>query len=284
MRKDGVCAICLNQGELSFEHVPPRRAFNNRPAVAHTLRGFHLGNAHKKYPPLLRGHGGIGRRSICVACNGKTGTWYGEAFAEWTTQCLRFASRVDKDQLLLLPFTVRPLNVLKQILTMAIAIAGHRKSWPQIDTMRRFVLQPQSMQLPNQVVIRAYFNPTDPDRGHDHLTQNRLTGSCSVLDVSTGTSVFVFAEIAFPPMGYVVYFAEPGANVSEDFTSLCDLRSFLHSYYNRETSLFLSLPVRYPFGPAPGYYPNLRDPSQRKLLDDQRAIVTAFDDETYPSP
>jgi hypothetical protein len=29
--KNGRCHICGNVGELSFEHVPPEKAFNNKP-------------------------------------------------------------------------------------------------------------------------------------------------------------------------------------------------------------------------------------------------------------
>lgn len=30
---DGVCNICGNYGKLSFEHVPPKGAFNDRPVI-----------------------------------------------------------------------------------------------------------------------------------------------------------------------------------------------------------------------------------------------------------
>jgi len=30
---DGVCHICGERGALSFEHIPPKAAFNNRPVV-----------------------------------------------------------------------------------------------------------------------------------------------------------------------------------------------------------------------------------------------------------
>src|SRR5687767_2842842 len=137
MGKNGVCSLCLDTGPLSFEHVPPRRVFNSRPAVAHTIYGLHLGSKHDKPPVLLEGPRGLGRHALCQSCNGKTADWYGDAFAEWTMQCLCYAERLRGTSTVLLPFTIRPLNVLKQIATMAIAVSGCRESDPQIDPLRR---------------------------------------------------------------------------------------------------------------------------------------------------
>jgi hypothetical protein len=278
----GICSLCLERRQLSFEHVPPKRAFNNYPAVAHTLFGLNLGDRGKKPPPLLNGPGGLGRKSLCISCNGSTATWYGDAYADWTTQCLRYAPRVQDASELVLPFTIQPLNILKQIITMSVAVANHKVSWPQIDALRHFVLSRQAMSLPQHVIVRAYFNPIDPARKNPQLTQNRLSESCAVLDTRSGTSVFVFAEIAFPPMGYVVYFTNSNDIVSEDFESLCDIRRFSLYPYSRKTSLFLNMPTRHPFGPVPGYYPNLRASNQRQYLDDNHVVLMNRESKTLP--
>ena len=229
---------------------------------------------------MLRGRRGLGRKSFCERCNGSTGAWYGEAFADWTTQCLRYASKLRGVSEVLLPFTIQPLNVIKQIVTMGLAVAGTKSSSPLIDGLRRFVLNRQSMQMPTGVDVRAYFNPNDPARKAQQLTQNRLSESCAVLDIRSGTSVFVFAEIAFPPMGYVIYFVKPRDSVSSDFESLCDVRHFGDFHFRQEAAIFMNLPVRYPFGPVPGYYPNLNAKGQRQLLDDDHVVVTSRDRET----
>jgi hypothetical protein len=278
MRKMGTCSLCLEKRSLSFEHVPPRRVFNNRPAVAHTLYGLHLGSKHSKSPPLLRGAAGLGRNALCEQCNGRTAALYGDAFAEWTLQCLDYARRLHDTSTVLLPFTIKPLNVLKQIATMMIAVADTKTSSPSLNAIRHFVLSPQAMHLPYDVVVKAYFNPNDPARnGKPALTQNRLSESCAVLDIRSGTSVFVLAEVAFPPMGYVAYFAKRHDRVSDDFTSLCDLRQFSCHPVNRAATIFFQMPVRYPFGPVPGYYPNLNDPKLRQFVDDNHVLVTGKD-------
>jgi hypothetical protein len=271
----GTCSLCLDAGPLSFEHVPPRRVFNNNPTVAHTIYGLERGSQYKKMPLLLPAPRGLGCYAFCERCNGQTGAWYGEAFAVWTAQCLRYASKITSVSAVEVPFHIQPLNVLKQIATMAIAVSGSRKSNPTSDALRRFILSRQSMSLPPNIFFKTYFNPVDPARtGQPQLTQNRLSGSCAVLDIRSGNSVFIVAEIAFPPMGYVVYSMSPGEKASEDFESLCDIRRFFNNYYSQTASIFMRIPVRRPFGPVPGYYPNLRSGVGQKFLDDDHVVLT----------
>ncbi len=184
MRNVGICSLCLESRPLSFEHVPPRRVFNSRPAVAHTLYGLHLASEHKKSPPLMKARAGLGRRSLCEGCNGRTAALYGNAFAEWTVQCLRYAERLRDTSVVLLSFRLQPLNVLKQIATMIIVVSGSKTSSAPVDALRHFVLSPDSMQLPRDAHFKAYFNPTDPARSSTAvLTQNRMSESCAVMDV-----------------------------------------------------------------------------------------------------
>jgi hypothetical protein len=278
MERIGTCVLCLERRALSFEHVPPRRVFNNRPAVAHTIYGLHLGSKHDKPPVLLKGPGGLGRNALCQSCNGQTAAWYGDAFAEWTMQCLSYAERLRDTSTVLLPFTIKPLNVLKQIVTMSLAVAACKVADPQVDPLRRFVLSPHAMYLPDGVTFRSYFNPIDRARsGNAMLTQNRLSGSCAVLDVRSGSSVFVLAEVAFPPMGYVTYFSKSYERVSDDFATLCDIGRFGQYPLGRSDTLMFQLPVRYPFGPVPGYYPNLNDPKQKQFVDDNHVLLANTD-------
>jgi len=279
----GICSLCLEWRPLSFEHVPPRRAFNSRPAVAHTIYGLRVGSTHAKSPPLLKGAAGLGRHALCEQCNGRTGALYGDAFAEWTVQCLRYAERLRDTSTVLLPFTVRPLNVVKQIATMIIAVSGSTVSSPSMDAVRHFVLSPQSMHLPPDVSFKVYFNPSDPARtAKPLLTQNRLSESCAILDVRTGTSVFVLAEVSFPPMGYVAFVAKSNERVSDDFASLCDIRRFTCYSLGREVTLMFQMPVRYPFGPVPGYYPNLNNSRERQFVDDDHVVLAGKSNAANP--
>jgi 5-methylcytosine-specific restriction endonuclease McrA len=73
----GKCRICGNDGQLSFEHVPPQAAFNNAPAVGYTM------DEHLRAEgdlALMRGEKsqrGVGAFTLCIKCNNDTGAWYG---------------------------------------------------------------------------------------------------------------------------------------------------------------------------------------------------------------
>jgi hypothetical protein len=69
-----VCHICGVNGKLSFEHVPPRAAFNNRRVVK---VGFDDA-AHLGPDQVPRGQiqqRGAGAYTLCESCNNWTGNW-----------------------------------------------------------------------------------------------------------------------------------------------------------------------------------------------------------------
>jgi len=276
MRRLGICSLCLEYGPLTFEHIPPKRVFNNVPAVAHNLYGLEVGSIYKKKPRLLKKAAGLGRHALCERCNGYTASLYGEEFADWTTQCLRYADRIGDSSEMLLPFQIRPLNVLKQIATMIMAVSESTQSAPSFDRLRGFALSPNSMQFPMEISLASYMNPVDVARVIvPQLTQNRLSGSCAVLDTRIGSSVFVIGEVAFPPMGYVAYITANDRRLSDDFGTLRDLRGFSSWHYNQRANIFLSMPVRRPFGPVPGYYPDLKRSPLVRYIDDNHLVLTA---------
>ena len=53
----GRCHICTERAALTFEHIPPRRVFNDRPAVCHTFFGLEIGTKFNKAPPVSRFNG-----------------------------------------------------------------------------------------------------------------------------------------------------------------------------------------------------------------------------------
>jgi len=154
-------------------------------------------------------------------------------------------------------------------------VSGLQRGGTTVDGLRSFVLSPKLMNLPADICFATYFNPADPRRaGNPVLTQNRLAESCAVLDIRSGTSVLVLGEVAFPPMGYVAYSAPASVRVSDDFVTLLNLRSFTNHLYGSRASLFMGIPVRYPFGPIPGYYPDINQPGIHKFLDDNHILLT----------
>ena len=82
---EGVCHLCGSFGPLSWEHVPPRAAFNDRPMLCAKVEKLLGGQMAEE---LEHPTGGISRRgagayTLCESCNSKTGAWYGRGYTAW---------------------------------------------------------------------------------------------------------------------------------------------------------------------------------------------------------
>ena len=250
----GICQLCGCFGKLTFEHIPPQRVFNSRPAVVHTLWGMGIGSKHSKLPPVEQHRRGMGRESLCEKCNGKTASYFGDAFADWTFQALEYAKKVNGDNRVALPFSIKPLNVIKQIATMAIAAAPLSDS-PSLRELRRFILSPFEQYLPGGFRIRAYLNPARPQLHDDPmLTPNRMSGPSAIMDIKAGKVSNIYCEVAFPPMGYVVFCDDPDKRLTDQIASLAEITFFGRFRYGQRADVMVNLPVRNPFGPVPGNY------------------------------
>jgi hypothetical protein len=66
----GICHICLQWRKLTYEHVPPRRAYNQYPGVAHCLN--HPLGPKVPIGVTARFRAGMGVKTLCADCNGMT--------------------------------------------------------------------------------------------------------------------------------------------------------------------------------------------------------------------
>jgi len=98
-KKFGKCHLCGKVGELSFEHVPPRKAFNEKPVVkAKFDEVLGLGpDAQIKGPVQQRG---MGDYTLCLKCNNDTGSWYGRSFVDWCYQGLEILLKTKEKAIL----------------------------------------------------------------------------------------------------------------------------------------------------------------------------------------
>src|SRR5690349_10017016 len=114
----GVCRICGTRGPLSFEHVPPQAAFNDR-----KITRYEFDTLFEDRPPEagfdnLRGkqqQRGAGGYTLCGSCNSETGGWYGRAYVDWAYQGLRMGGFAARETTLYFPFNIYPLRVIKEV-------------------------------------------------------------------------------------------------------------------------------------------------------------------------
>lgn len=188
----GPCRICGDVGPLTYEHVPPRAAFNNRRVVVATGdNAMELG----PYPPA-RGtilQRGVGAYTLCGRCNNSTGRWYAPAFIEWCYQGMHVLIRSGGRPSLVYLNYLLPLRIIKQIITMFFSVNGERfaASHPELV---QFVMDKERRYLNPKYRVFAYYNTAET---------GRRVGIAGRLDLKT-RQVIVMSEISFVPFGYLL--------------------------------------------------------------------------------
>jgi hypothetical protein len=188
--KEGTCALCGKEGKLSFEHVPPQSAFNNSPVFLKTP--VHLfGEGNQLYGKKMRSNRGSGGFTLCEECNNKTGSWYASDFADFVHQGMKIIRGTQSPNRKVEGiYKIKPLNVLKQILTMFLSIdkTGHLRSNPDLVN---FILHKEYTKLP--FIYNVYLYST-------LSVKSRMLGFCWVAGDTKGMQKW--SEISFKPFGY----------------------------------------------------------------------------------
>jgi hypothetical protein len=241
------CSICGVVAPLSYEHVPPERAFNSsRVFVADSSKLF----GPKSYEQYLAPSGrfnqrGAGGYTICEKCNNNLGSWYVPAYIDWAQQGMNYLSLLPNGPSLSLPFKIRPLAVLKQIICMFASACGPGLLGTELD-LRKLVLDRDTDQLPDR--FRVYCSLMSP-----HSRSSRQSGITGVIDWSR-IETHVFSEIAFPPFVHVLAIdstpIDPG---------LQDISFFSDSQFGQYRQIHLYLKTREIASAFPGDYRSDRD-------------------------
>ncbi len=188
--KEGICALCGKEGKLSFEHVPPQSAFNSSPIFLQNH--IHLfGQGSPLYGKRMRNNKGSGGYTLCEECNKKTGSWYASDFADFVHQGMKLIMEVQYPKREVKgTYKIKPLNVLKQILTMFLSLdkTGHLRS--NTDLVN-FLLNKESKKLPSIYNIYLYSTLS---------IKSRMLGFCWVAGDTKGMKKW--SEINFKPFGY----------------------------------------------------------------------------------
>jgi hypothetical protein len=130
-----VCRICRSEeAELSYEHVPPRAAFNEEPTTVYGLNDWLKRSESGEMEGGQVEQRGAGVRTLCERRNNNTGSWYGNELALAVRAGARIlvGAPLDEFDKLLEPRYARvgikqtprhphPLRFLKQIVTMLLA-------------------------------------------------------------------------------------------------------------------------------------------------------------------
>ena len=93
---EGYCRICNKYGKLTFEHIPPKCALNDKAVRIYTGDSYiKLLSDPNRYPWEIEGirykslQKGLGDYTLCEQCNNLTGELYGEEYKKWFYTALK---------------------------------------------------------------------------------------------------------------------------------------------------------------------------------------------------
>jgi len=244
-KKVGVCHICGSSGKLSFEHVPPRAAFNDHPVlVAADIKDI-IGKLDCDFKDIktITHQRGAGAFTLCEKCNNNTGKWYGKSFADWAFQAFKILEYTKGEPSLYYQFRIFPLRVVKQIICMFFSANGPKFREAHPDLIK-FVLNKEDKYIKPEINIYTYYNLGGI---------SRQSGIAGLLNLNK-SSRHIFSEIPFFPLGYVMTIE---SEVPDNRP--VDISFFANYAYNDFKKFSIRLPVLPVYTYFPGDYRTRED-------------------------
>ena len=248
----GFCALCGKECELTFEHIPPRAAFNSKPAKMYSGEKILFDNdrlpwdmSGLKYVDRQKGSG---RYSLCRECNNNTGTWYGDTYKEFAYIVAEALAKREKEDIQGISIDgIYGARLIKQIISMFCSVNDHRfligylKPHKADDNQQHSPLFQTLVGAQNELCksvflmeeLRAFVLNKDA-KGLDkekfkicmYATDSNLlktAGLSSALNFSDNSFV-ILSEITVPPLGFLLYINPPSnlKHAGVDITTLAD--------------------------------------------------------------
>lgn len=222
----GQCHLCGAVGPLTFEHVPPQKAFNNRRTIAVSLQEtIALGP-----DAPVRGktqQGGVGRHTLCERCNNQTGAWYAPSLIDWCYRGMEIVERSGGQPELIHLYHCHPLRILKQILTMFCSVSGPEFA-AKHPWLPAYLLNRESRAISDSFRMFVYYNLG---------AKLRYAGVSGQVNLETGR-VSILSEITYPPFGYVL-----SIDSDPPDERLAEVTFFRRYLFNELARLEVRLPV-----------------------------------------
>lgn len=235
MKKTGKCRLCGQKSELTFEHTPPEGAFNSSPVFFQDYENL-FDTTSYLYGKRKRSNKGAGGLNLCADCNNKTGSWYAKDYIKFAKiGAYVMTHHVYANHFITAEYSIKPLNVFKQILTMFIALDSGDFLIKQ-PNLKRFLLEKENRNFTDKIEIFMY-----------------LTSSINLRNALSFTNMDGYfrthGEISYRPFGFHISIDSPPIN--RPFLSITHFKEFS---YNQEVDLLLPLRHLDPVGNMPGLY------------------------------
>lgn len=201
-----VCTICGKRRSMTYEHIPPKSAGNNKPVKGYNgvvLIGEQLSFDSGKKPWDFDGikynnmQRGMVFKTICKDCNNNGGSWYVPHYTKFIDSIqneTRKEEIISGSTLNIEVRNIRPLAVIKQVISMFLSI-DHPSTYEEI--IHEFVKNPESNLFPdNKYSIYMYL--------FIGSVQKFVNKTAMGLD----EGIILVAEIATIPVGFVMNFGK----------------------------------------------------------------------------
>jgi hypothetical protein len=255
VKATGKCRICGKDSDLSFEHVPPQKAFNNQRLIAYSVEGW-VTKKEVKGRPFQRGAGAY---TLCKQCNNDTGAWYANEFVKWSlvgADVLQLLEQQKEQfgnlsEIMVVFQDVYPVRFLKQIITCFFSVMGANTDAAfaaMNPDLVRFVLDRDGTYLPESYhfylklyqksILRRY-----PMGGKITITYTKTENGISLL----GATSAVFSEITHFPFALIM-------TQDKVLPEATDITHFKNYKYDDLTDISLRLSIGQGRNPYPGSY------------------------------
>lgn len=239
----GKCALCGKLKELTFEHIPPNKAFNFTPAKP--ISGDSLLKAATDNNRLPWDHSGLkylnqqqgmGLYSICQSCNNLTGAWYGDSYVDLTKRIhylLKKEIPLDYHEVEFVIKEIYPQRIIKQVVSMFCSINQRHYLDTRFLLLREFVLDRDLVSLDkNKYKICMY------------LTRSNMCKYCGFTIKLGGKDMQhitaeCMSEFCAYPLGFILYF-EP--DEKREFLGT-DITHFSDYSYDEKVDFKISVPI-----------------------------------------
>lgn len=238
--KYGKCHLCGREGNLTFEHTPPRKAFNSDKAFI--LQGKRILEFDDRLFPWQLPHskgelkqGGIGGYTLCGKCNNNTGKWYGGAFVDFIRKGYREVHSQECISNTFIKITLNdiyPLRVVKQIMTMFFSINNPNLSDVHPE-LRELVLSKEKRGISGKD-FGLYMYIIESKSMLRRLGLTVIGENVMSKDFKTR----VVSELSAYPFGFILEFRP------KDKKSFYDIAYFANDFdYDQKATINLSIPI-----------------------------------------
>jgi hypothetical protein len=223
--KVGQCHLCGEVRELTYEHVPPKKAFNN----SGEYFSYTMDTSTKRWRKYSEHPYGIGSYTLCGPCNNNTGGGYAQAYVEFAKIAAKKVDSIPYRTPCDFHFKGFPDRIFKQILVMLCSTSGPGLS-ENNQWLRRLILNKKSVDFPKDARLYMYL-----------VDQNAklATGVAGRLQLSA-SSLTVVTEVVHWPIGAFLSFSELSRNECKE-KYITDITDWGRRYCNRATPTSVTL-------------------------------------------